>query len=44
MGYDDAKDATFKGLEGKESSEKVDVDSLTELLTKCLRQYNEGCY
>jgi hypothetical protein len=44
MGHDDAEDATLKGLEGKESSEKVDVDNLMELLIKCLRQYNEGCY
>jgi hypothetical protein len=42
--YDDAKDTTFKSLEGKESSEKVNVDNLTELLIKCFRQYNEGCY
>jgi hypothetical protein len=37
MGHDDAEDATLKGLEGKESSKKVNVDNLTELLTKCLR-------
>jgi hypothetical protein len=44
MGHNDVEDATLKSLGGKESSEKVDVDSLMELLTKCLRQYNEGCY
>ena len=37
MGHNDAEDATLKGLEGKESLEKIDIDSLTELLTKCLR-------
>jgi len=37
MGHDDVEDATLKGLEGRESSERIDIDSLTELLIKCLR-------
>jgi hypothetical protein len=44
MGHDNAEDVTLKDLEGKESSEKIDIDNLTELFTKYFRQYNEGCY
>jgi hypothetical protein len=37
MGYNDAEDIILKGLKGKKSLEKVDINNLIELFIKCFK-------